>query len=285
MNYDKNLLIHLSKNGCTQNDYLIIECIIENKADVLMSFLENKTEKQKIAFMQGTIRRGFIFKPLLLFKKLDFSINDYKLTSKAITLYNELVNIYKESLNNRLEDNNEKNILNENNSKNENINKEGSMNFINNPVLFNTEKNKNRLSILKKELILNEKDMPKKEYADQERLNSLVGKFMDLFPKGVTNKHGSYIRGSKASVKLKMNNFLLRNPDYTDEQILLATEQFLKKQGNPKAGLPYEYCPQSHFFIEKEGISQLENHIENYSEEDMNKNSNSIDSMFNDIEY
>jgi hypothetical protein len=130
---------------------------------------------------------------------------------------------------------------------------------------------------------LNNKEINKEIF--EIRLEKLVNDYVDLFPKGVTNKHGSYIRGTKNNVLKKMKVFLIKNPEYTDEQILKVTEQFLKRQANPKSGLPYEYCPQSHFFIEKEGVSQLENAIENYSEEDNISNANSIDNMFNDLDF
>lgn len=263
MNYNKAMLEFLDENNCTLNDYMIIDALINSESEKINAYLMSKTDAQRIAFMNGSIRRGFLFKPAVLFDNLQFSVNDYKLTVKAVTVYEELGKILDESLNEEIR----KDVVDEEEKE------------INSKIINSNERRLGFIANIKK------LPMSKKEYQDQERLNLLVEKYIDLFPKGVTNQHGSYIRGSKSNIKNKMNDFLIKNPEYTDEQILKATEQFLKKQANPKSGLPYAFCPQSHFFIEKLGVSQLESCIENYSEDNNENNVNQIDSMFNDLEF
>jgi hypothetical protein len=92
---DKKLLIVLNSNNCTLNDYLIIEALYTKQVDTIYEYLFGKTDAQKIAFMNGSIRRGFIEKSNILFRGLDFSINDYTLTSKATILYEKIIKLLK----------------------------------------------------------------------------------------------------------------------------------------------------------------------------------------------
>lgn len=84
-----------------------------------------------------------------------------------------------------------------------------------------------------------------------------VDKYRELFPQGV--KSGGYlIKGDKQGCITKFKSFIKKYPEYTQEEILDATKAYLdgKKKNN------YDMTQLAHYFIEKEGISNLSSFCE-----------------------
>lgn len=79
-----------------------------------------------------------------------------------------------------------------------------------------------------------------------------ITSWMDLF-KAVNKER----RGSKAAVVKRMKDFFANNPQYTVEQVMSATRNYLRGVTNPT------YCKTSHKFIkEQDGSSMLLEQLE-----------------------
>jgi hypothetical protein len=93
-------------------------------------------------------------------------------------------------------------------------------------------------------------------------VKELVDKYRDLFPKGV--KSGGYrVKGSKQGCLKKMEKFVKEHPEYSFDLILEATQQYIER----KRAEGWRYMNLSHFFIEKNGVSQLEAECEALSDD------------------
>lgn len=89
----------------------------------------------------------------------------------------------------------------------------------------------------------NKKRIVKSDRLVNSELNSFINDFRNKF-KGL--KPGSM--GSESACKLKMFRWMKENPQYTPEQILNATEIYIKSLNN------YQYLQQADYFIyKKEG--------------------------------
>lgn len=89
----------------------------------------------------------------------------------------------------------------------------------------------------------NKKRIVKSDRLVNNELNSFINDFRNKF-KGL--KPGSM--GSESACKLKMFRWMKENPQYTPEQILNATEIYIKSLNN------YQYLQQADYFIyKKEG--------------------------------
>lgn len=86
---------------------------------------------------------------------------------------------------------------------------------------------------------------------EQDR-DEFIDEWYSLWPVGV--KTSNYlIRSGKKAVKVKMNKFLKQHPEYSEETILKATEEYIKRfkiKG-------YAYIKTASYFIYKDGESVL----------------------------
>lgn len=123
-------------------------------------------------------------------------------------------------------------------------------------------------------LLLSDKEVPK-----EDRLDNLVTKLMEIFPKGKKTGTSVYWKGNRKDNKLKLQKFFkLYGNDYTDEQILKAAKQYVDSfNGN------YTYMRALKYFIWKddkkvdaegkgyvEEVSDLATYIENMDQVNTN---------------
>lgn len=90
--------------------------------------------------------------------------------------------------------------------------------------------------------------------------DAFIGDFIDLFPEGVRNRGGDYLRTNKKDLTNKMQTFMRKYKGYTPEVIKAATKQYLSKQARDN----YAWCNAAHFFISKNGVSKLATECESY---------------------
>lgn len=117
--------------------------------------------------------------------------------------------------------------------------------IISNEKVILREKGKLLLELISIEKISssNKKRIVKSDRLVNSELNSFINDFRNKF-KGL--KPGSM--GSESACKLKMFRWMKENPQYTPEQILNATEIYVKSLNN------YQYLQQADYFIyKKEG--------------------------------
>jgi hypothetical protein len=79
-----------------------------------------------------------------------------------------------------------------------------------------------------------------------------MDKWFDLWPKGVKSG-GYYVKTDSNGCKTKLTKFIKRNPQYTKEIIMQATERYLFV----KSLDGYDYTTLAPNFIEKNGVSML----------------------------
>lgn len=96
-----------------------------------------------------------------------------------------------------------------------------------------------------------------KEPISVDKLDEFAEKFLGLFPEGVRNRGGEYLRTNKKDILSKMNTFVTKYR-YSPETILSATERYLKQQAREQ----YGFCSAAHYFISKNGISKLASECE-----------------------
>lgn len=104
------------------------------------------------------------------------------------------------------------------------------------------------------------------------RAELLVEPFRAIFPAGV-NASGYRYRGDKQGVETKLYKFIKKYSKYDDEQILLATKQYVNRFKPDYVGMR-----QAHYFIEKDRNSDLLGELENLSEtvEEVNSDINTM---------
>jgi hypothetical protein len=92
--------------------------------------------------------------------------------------------------------------------------------------------------------------------AHRERIEKLVKDYLSLWPAKIMSGN-RLIKQGPGAIRKKLTTFLRKYPKYTDEEILAATQQYIKKlrQSN------FQYMISSDYFIEKDGVSQLEAYI------------------------
>lgn len=192
----------LSARNYSITDLFICYCMNNKYADLLKSYLNKKSDDQKIAFFQGLIRKDLVNK----FSDIDsFDMDNYVLTEKGEILLDE------------------------------------------------TEEYFTNLDIALTDIsLIDQLDQNEKDEEKSKSLDDLVNSFIELFPKGIKNRAGYYIKGNKEDVRSKFVTFM-RKYKYTHEVILKATEKYLNKQKNEG----YAFCMLSNFFIIKNGTSLL----------------------------
>ena len=103
------------------------------------------------------------------------------------------------------------------------------------------------------------------------RCQNLAIKLRDIYPKGKMPGTNYYYKGNIEDIRKKLQSFFLRYPDYTDEQVITATQKYVNSMnGN------YTYLKLLKYFIWKSEIkdgeqvvtSILSDYIENEGQED-----------------
>ena len=99
-------------------------------------------------------------------------------------------------------------------------------------------------------------------------------KFKELFPKGI--KSGGYpVRSSVTDIADKLRKFFKKHK-YTQEQVLEATKKYVER----KELDGYSYMQQAHYFIEKNGASNLASEIDSLGDKaDLPKIVSNINTM------
>lgn len=90
-------------------------------------------------------------------------------------------------------------------------------------------------------------------------LIELVESFLLLYPEGVRNKNGDYLRSHQKDIVTKMNTFVNKYK-YPTDVILGATARYLTQQSQEQ----YAWTNAAHFFISKNGVSKLAAECESY---------------------
>lgn len=110
----------------------------------------------------------------------------------------------------------------------------------------------------------------------EERLLNLAKQMKELFPKGKMPGTAFYYRCNNREIVLKLKKFFLQYGNYSDEEILDATQRFIASfQGD------YRYLPLIKYFISKnkkvqdedgevhiQEVSELATYLENQDAED-----------------
>ena len=103
------------------------------------------------------------------------------------------------------------------------------------------------------------------------RCQNLAIKLRDIYPKGKMPGTNYYYKGNIEDIRKKLQSFFLRYPDYTDEQVITATQKYVNSMnGN------YTYLKLLKYFIWKSEVkdgeqvvtSILSDYIENEGQED-----------------
>jgi hypothetical protein len=85
-----------------------------------------------------------------------------------------------------------------------------------------------------------------------EEFIEFMKQFLALWPDGVRNINGDYLRSNQRDLIKKLRQFLTKYK-YNYDVILKATTTYLKRQG----ANGYSYCSQAHYFVSKNGESKL----------------------------
>lgn len=88
--------------------------------------------------------------------------------------------------------------------------------------------------------------------APVEKVSKLVEDYRAIFPEGVRNAGGEYLKGNDKDITSKMNTFVNKYK-YPVETILGATANYVNQQAREQ----YKWCSAAHFFISKNGVSKL----------------------------
>lgn len=91
-----------------------------------------------------------------------------------------------------------------------------------------------------------------KGVAPVEKVAKLVEDYRAIFPEGIRNAGGEYLKGNEKDITTKLNTFLSKHK-YSAETILGATTNYVNQQAREQ----YKWCSAAHFFISKNGVSKL----------------------------
>lgn len=103
------------------------------------------------------------------------------------------------------------------------------------------------------------------------RYKNLAIKLRDIYPKGKMPGTSYYYKGNIEDIRKKLQSFFLRYPNYTDEQIITATQKYINSMDGD-----YTYLKLLKYFIWKSEVkdgeqvvtSILSDYIENEGQED-----------------
>ena len=106
----------------------------------------------------------------------------------------------------------------------------------------------------------------------QSRIERLIPQLQQLFPEGKKDGTSYYWRGNRKDIQRKLTQFFLRYQNYSDEEILDATERYVKSFNGD-----YSYMRLLQYFIWKVTLedgkqlcqSDLASFIENKNQRDM----------------
>jgi len=87
---------------------------------------------------------------------------------------------------------------------------------------------------------------------ESENVENWINDWYDLWPRGVKSG-GYYLKTDKKGSLNKMKRFLVKYPEYTKEDIMLATTNYLTEQSIKG----YSYTKLAPYFIDKDGLSVL----------------------------
>lgn len=97
-------------------------------------------------------------------------------------------------------------------------------------------------------------------------IEAVIDKYMELFPKGIKNISGHYIRSNRKDVSVKLKRLIVKHK-LDHEKLLLVTKEYVDSW----ALKDYTYMKNSMYYIEKDGYSTLVDDYNNYVEEVQNK--------------
>jgi len=101
-----------------------------------------------------------------------------------------------------------------------------------------------------------------------------IDEFMEIFPGGVRNKAGYYIRTSKRIVLKKLIKFIKENKEFAKKDMIMqATQNYINKQ----ASSGFQMCKLAPNFIEKDGSSVLAAECQGIKDNKKQTNTESID--------
>lgn len=99
-------------------------------------------------------------------------------------------------------------------------------------------------------------------------IEELAKKMRNLFPEGKKGTTPYYWRGNSKEIETKLSEFSKKNPEYTEEQILNATNRYLESY-KLRGDLTFMHLLK--YFIEKDGNSILLTFLENYKDGEVDK--------------
>lgn len=88
---------------------------------------------------------------------------------------------------------------------------------------------------------------------DNTGIEEFVAQYREIFPMGIRSG-GFLVKGSKSGCIMKMKKFLQTHPKFSQELIIGATKNYVSR----KQLEGYKFMTLAHYFIEKDGSSQLE---------------------------
>ena len=90
------------------------------------------------------------------------------------------------------------------------------------------------------------------QLSNSSDIDTFVDEYRNIFPKGVQT-YGYPVKGDKAACRTKLTRFLKKYPEYNKNIILKATREYVSS----RIMYNYEGLQLAHYFIDKDGISNL----------------------------
>jgi hypothetical protein len=87
---------------------------------------------------------------------------------------------------------------------------------------------------------------------NEQKIENWIEKWYALWPPGIKTG-GYYLKTDKTGSLRKMKRFVVKYPEYTQEDIMQATENYLREQSIKG----YSFTKLAPYFIEKDGLSVL----------------------------
>jgi hypothetical protein len=154
---------------------------------------------------------------------------------------------------------NKKAILDEYTTRIQTLSKDDFMQLIGNCYLLNKNTTDTSIYFSQLEVTNDGQKLLNDLLVQRHKSNTLtwVLEYYELFPKGIKSG-GYYIKTDLKGCEKKLLDFLKKNPNFSKENILDATNLYLtemKQRG-------YHMCKLAPYFIEKDGISMLAGYCE-----------------------
>ena len=97
----------------------------------------------------------------------------------------------------------------------------------------------------------------------EEDIEQLIDSFMDLFPKGIKNLAGHYVRSNRNDVAKKLK-LVIKKYKLSSDIILKVTKNYTDHWRDRD----FKYCKSSNYYVLKDNISLLADDCLNYKEEE-----------------